>query len=163
VCGNTQELLMSVLRYSKVLMMMLIQSWWDVTPYRCVNSYRLLQEVRCPIFRIWLAHEDVLDSSDPEDGWSQLLRNLGDFTFRRGIMSQNTWIFSTLLLRILKIASDWTGFSTQSLLPVESHCRELQTRPCVERDWNPQSKGVRLLGLPQCTRVEIPTVAYSMK
>jgi len=120
VCGNTQELLMSVLRYSKVLMTLLIQSWWDVTPYRCVNSFRLLQKVRCPIFRIWVAHENVLDSSDPEDGWSRLLRNLCNFTFRRGVMSQNTWIFSTLLLRILKIAPDWTGFFTQSLLPLES-------------------------------------------
>ena len=90
VCGNTQELLMSVLRDSKVLMTMLIQSWLDVTPYRCVNSYRLFREIRCPIFRIWVAQEDVLGSSDPEDGCSQLLRSLDNFACRRDVMSQNT-------------------------------------------------------------------------
>jgi hypothetical protein len=86
---------------------------------RCVNSCRLFQEFRCPIFRRWVAH-DVLGSSDPKDGCSQLHRNLGNFTSRRGVTSRKIRIFNTLLLRIPKIAADWTGFFTQSVLSFES-------------------------------------------
>lgn len=135
-----------------------------MTPYRCVNSYRLLQEVRCPFFRIWVAQEDVLDCSDREDGCSQLFRNLGNFTFRRSVMSQNTWIFSTILLRILRIAPDWTGLFSQSLLPLESHYRALQTDTTVPRaGLEPTGQGRTAARTLACTRVEIPTVAHSMK
>jgi hypothetical protein len=115
VCGNTQELLMSVLRDSKILMTMLIQSWWDVPPCRCVNSYRLLQELRCPIFRILVAHEDVLDSSDPADGCSQFLRNLRNFTFRRGVMWYDNDIYLSTAIGLTPGGSSTVLIYTQTI------------------------------------------------
>jgi hypothetical protein len=58
---------------------MKIQVFWVITPYLLENSYRGLQGVCCCRLQCPSSTKTILDDLGPEEGGSQLFRNIGNY------------------------------------------------------------------------------------